>query len=916
MTETEKLYAAFHYLAVFFEDFGKWRRESQSLALPRTLSQLEYDFLFRGTDADIYIPMWASAVLSGMDVLLDQNTLDVIKAYKAHGYTPLGMDGNPPDYIGEMFRYLEYLYRFDRTEEAEGFINSFALDTFRAVYEGVKENTSDEEVLAVCHMAADALNGMGIDAPSEAFESRAWTENAPIEVEEPHFVIQSSYTDCGNKCRIRTTVQEGCVLSIDPEKDSEKYFSYCPRGAAYRKTFLTSRRLRYPMERIGKRFEGKFRRLSWEEAETKVADILRVSHKDGVGSRYAIGGSGVLSVITGGDLTRRLLSVDGGQLGHYGSYSFGSAIVVLPRMFGQTLIGNHESEILNSKLLILWGNNLLTTHFGSEQKRILMEAKARKIPMIVIDPRLSNTALAVGAEWIPIRPGTDAALVAAMSYVIVRESLHNREFLDKYCLGFDDKNMPDGVDGSESYLSYLRGVKDGVEKTPEWASAITGIPAETITSLAIRYATTKYATIMPGLGPQRTLAGEQNYRAIMMLPALIGTYGISGGGVVAWSRPIDGKPVLPMPPNPYPYSIHQFSWPDAIENPENLTPEKGLKGGEKLPVSAQYIFSIASGRLMNQHSDLNHTRKLLLDEGKVKALVLSDLFMTPSARAADLILPSASFFETENINTSWSEEDYILYNNQAIEPVFGSRFEFDWLKGVAEKLGIEDAFLEGRSTMREWLRKCWDDFREGREYLPDFDTLRKKGLALVRNDNPRVTFSNVLDRERPFNTPSGRIELIWKEYIGDKERASLPSYVPTYEGYEASKTSKYPLQLFAFHSKRLCHSIHDNNRLLEELEKPSVWISPEDAEKRGISNGDIVEVFNDRGVSRLPAFVTDRIISGVIAMQEGYWYKPDRNGTDTRGSINVLTFHDRANAIGHATGQHTNLADVRKVINT
>ncbi|MBQ3829902.1 MAG: molybdopterin-dependent oxidoreductase [Spirochaetales bacterium] len=912
MNKIEKLYASFHYLRLFFESFSNWRESSSDLGFPVTLTQLEYDYLFRGTDANIYVPLWASTSLSGMDVLLDNNTLNVIKEYKSNGYQPIGIDGNPPDYIGEQFRYLEYLYRFSMDNEAAEFINEYTLDTFRDMCRALDDCTSDPEISAIRNLASDALNGKGIDVSIDLFDSKKWLRNDSIPLEKPHEVFQSSYSDCGNKCRIRTTVQEGCVLSVDPDKNSEKRFSFCPRGAAYRKTFLSSKRLRYPMERIGDRFEGKFRRITWQEAESKVAEIIRKSHKDGFGSRYVIGGSGVLSVITGGDLTRRLLSADGGQLGHYGSYSFGGAVTVLPRMFGQLLIGNNESEMLNSKLLILWGNNLFTTHFGSEQKNYLMDAKLKGIPIIVIDPRRSNTAIALGAEWIPIRPGTDAALAAAMAYVIEKEGLCDKSFINRYCLGFDKDNMPEGVPFSESYLAYLKGEQDGVEKTPSWASSITGIPETTITSLAIRYAKAKYACIMPGLGPQRTLSGEQNYRAIMMLPALIGSYGKPGGGVIAWARPTGGKPVFPEKHNPYPMSIPQFFWQKAIDDPKSLTTELGLRGGERLESPVKYIFSIASGRLMNQHSDLNYTRKLLLDKEKIEAVVLSDIFMTPSARAADLILPAASFFETENINTPWSDEDYCLYNNKAIDPLFESKFELDWLSEVSRMLGIDESFLEGRTEMRDWLRDSWNSFRNMRPEVPSFEEFRKNGLAIINNPNPTVTFSDLLENDKPFRTQSGRIEILWKDLIGKEGLPSLPSYIPTEEGYEDSKNSKYPLQLIASHSKRLCHSIHDQNRLLEELERPSVWINKEDADQRGISDGDLVEVFNKRGSSRLPAFVTDRIMKGVIAMQEGYWYSPDKNGTDIRGSINVLTFSHKANPIGHSTPQHTNLADVRK----
>ena len=163
-----------------------------------------------------------------------------------------------------------------------------------------------------------------------------------------------------------------------------------------------------------------------------------------------------------------------------------------------------------------------------------------------------------------------------------------------------------------------------------------------------------------------------------------------------------------------------------------------------------------------------------------------------------------------------------------------------------------------------------------------------------------------------FSTPSGKIEIFSKRIydLPKKNIPAIPSYVPAAEGYEDQLRKKYPLQLIGWHTKRRCHTIHDNNPWMEEIEPQRLWISPADAKKRGIRDGCAVEVFNDRGSIRIPAKVTDRIIDGVVAIPEGAWYTPGADGIDKRGSINVLT-SARPTPFAKGNGQHTNLVDVR-----
>ena len=727
-------YAGFHLLRVFFEDLAAWHSVSHLAGISPSLTQQEYDDLFKGTRADVYVPLWASACLSGMDILLNEITLEAVIAYKKHGYAPVRMDGNPPDYIGEQFRFLEYLSRCalrgdrEAARAAEAFIDDFTLDTVRVMATSLRAQTENAEMLAVLTLAERCLAGGGPELAEEllsSFDSWDWTRRPPLPVEDAHVVSQASFNDCGSKCKMLSTVREGCVLSITPDKSTDFQFAGCPRGAAYRATFLSSRRLRYPMERIGRRGEGRFRRIRWDEAVEKVSAAIVKSRCDGPGSRYVLSSAGIRSILQGSMLTKRLLAADGGYLSYYSTYSIGGALPVLPRMFGQLEIANHESEILNAKLLILWGNNLVTNHFGTAQKRLLMQAKDRGTRIIVIDPRQSDTALAAADEWVPIRPSTDSALADAMCWVIREKGLADQRFIDAFCLGMDDAHLPEGVPAGESYFAYLSGARDGVAKTPAWAQAITGIPAETIERLAVEYAQARWGCILLGLGPQRTLNGEQNYRSILALACLTGGLGQPGGGVITWHRPAPPQPETPLLPNPYPASIPAFQWWRAVECPEALDASRGLTGVDKLDGPVHLLFSIASGMLLNQHSDINHTLRILQREDLIEALVLSDVFMTPSARAADLLLPAPSFFETDNISPPWGGENYMLYNHAAIAPLFGARLELEWLIEVSRRIGVEDAFCDGAYTLDDWLRRCWDAYRALTPTAPDFETIKR-----------------------------------------------------------------------------------------------------------------------------------------------------------------------------------------------
>lgn len=278
--------------------------------------------------------------------------------------------------------------------------------------------------------------------------------------------------NCGGRCVICVHMKAGKIDHLTTEgacdvPEGEIPLTACVRGMNYHKTYLGEDRLRYPMKRVGKRGEGKFERISWEEAVDLIAsEWIRIRDTYGPGSRYVNYATGISALNRGNNLVKRLLNLDGGFLDYYNSYSTACIRQATQLMYGTNETGHNPEDWLNANLILLWGHNPEETKFDAVTMYVLLQAKKKGIPIVVVDPRKNDTVLRLNAEWIPIRPATDSAMMDAMAWVIVQEGLQDQAFLDRCCLGFDSEHMPEGVDPSECYLSYLSGEKDGIEKTP------------------------------------------------------------------------------------------------------------------------------------------------------------------------------------------------------------------------------------------------------------------------------------------------------------------------------------------------------------------------------------------------------------------------------------------------------------------
>lgn len=750
--------------------------------------------------------------------------------------------------------------------------------------------------------------------------------------------------NCGSRCALRSHVRDNEVYWVETDNTGEDVYGNhqvraCLRGRSIRRRINHPDRLNYPMKRVGKRGEGKFERISWDEALDTIAGSLKgIVEKYGNEAVYINYSSGIV----GGNITRsspsasiiaRLMAIYGGFLGQYGTYSTAQIAYAMPYTYGSNE-GNSTSDIENTKLVVMFGNNPAETRMsGGGITYFLEQARERSgARMIVIDPRYTDTAAGREDEWIPIRPGTDAALVAGIAWVLINENMVDQPFLDKYCVGYDEKTLPEGAPANGHYKAYILGQgDDGIAKTPQWASAVTGIPADRIVKLAREIGQTKPACICQGWGPQRQANGELTSRAIAMLPVLTGNVGINGGNSGArestYTITIER---MPMPANPVKTKISCFTWTDAIaRGPEMTALRDGVQGKDKLDVPIKFIWNYAGNTLTNQHGDINHTHDVLQDDKKCEMIVVIENFMTSSAMYADILLPDLMTIEQEDIipNDYAGNMGYLIF----IQPVTAPKFErkpIYWITSeIARRLGpdIYQKFTEGR-TQEEWLKYLYAKMLAKDPQLPSYDDLKKMGIYKRKDPAGHyVAYKKFRDdpQANPLKTPSGKIEIYssslakiantWE--IPEGEVISpLPVYASTPEGWDDPARSKYPLQLFGFHYKSRTHSSYGNIDILKAACRQEVWINPIDAQKRGIVSGDTVRVFNGRGEVRIAAKVTPRIMPGVSAMGQGAWHNADMNGdrVDHGGCVNTLTTH-RPSPLAKGNPQHTNLVEIEKV---
>ncbi len=765
----------------------------------------------------------------------------------------------------------------------------------------------------------------------------SWTEFIRIisgkQIEEalykPDAIIETGCPahNCGGRCLLKVHLKNGIIVRIETDEREDSLESpalrACIRGRAYRKRQYHGDRLLHPMLRTGKRGEGNFKRISWDEATDIMAEKLRSCiEKYGNDALFIPYGTGSYNQTNGRKTATRLLNLLGGHLGYYNSYSTACIKQATPYMYGTGITGNQRQDWVNSKYIILWGWNPAEMRDGTNSDYFIMEARKNGAKTVCIDPRMSMSAVALADEWIPIRPGTDAAMMSAMAWIMISENLIDKEFIASHCSGFDQSQMPEGAEKEESYSDYILGNFDGQAKTPEWAAQICGIPAKTIARIAREYATTKPAMLYQGYGMQRRAYGEQPVLAGAALAAITGNIGIKGGWASAYAlQADDGGPlwdVFPEGENPIKAKIPVFLWTEAVLRGTELTEKHGLIGAKKINNNIKLIWSVASNILINQHANVNRSRKILENEELVEFIAVQDQFITPTARYADLLLPAATQFETWGVEDGWMYGDEALLMPKITEAPAEAMSDYRISAAIAKKLGIEKEYTEERNE-KEWIAWSVEQFRESRyPDIPALEDWEKSGKSLyhINVTEPKIAFADFRKdpKNNPLNTPSGKIELfsslLWKKG-NPTEIPAVPKYIQEWESPFGEESKKYPIQAVGHHYMGRVHSTHDNNPWTKEAFPQRLFINPIDAKKRGLENGDFVRIYNDRGSVIQQCRVTQKIMPGVVDLPQGAWWKADKHGNDIGGCINTLT-SERWSPLAFGNTQHTIMVEIEK----
>ncbi|MFY9263421.1 MAG: molybdopterin-dependent oxidoreductase [Actinomycetaceae bacterium] len=785
--------------------------------------------------------------------------------------------------------------------------------------------------------------------------------------------------NCGSRCPLRLEVVDGQVMRILPDDTGTNELGSqsvraCVRGRSMRHRIYNPDRIKKPLKRKEgtKRGDGEWEEISWEQALDEIAAKMEeIKANYGNEAFYVNYGTGVLGATVStswppnATAFARLLNCYGGYLDHYSDYSTAQITAAYPYFYGGWQSSNSLEDAANSKLQVMFGNNPLETRMSGGGLTFVTQQIKKKhgVRTIVIDPRYSETALDLADEWIPVRPGTDAALVAGLIYVMIEENLHDQEFLDKYTIGFDENNMPEGAPANSSYRAYLDGSKDGVEKTPEWASDITGVPAQRIRQLAREIATAKPCAITQGWGSQRHANGENASRAVFLLACATGNPGIPGGGngarEAAAGLPL-GNPMGSTVPNPSMKIIPVFGWMDAVEFGEQMNtynggvmtkPDLGVRDfkvpvdddgnptNTQLEVPLKMLWQYGGNSIVNQTGDNHRTIALLQDESKLELIVNCDIQMTASCRYSDYVLPGTSAAEEFDIHPGANSGTmvYGIISSQAIEPLYECKDIYTICAELAERLGVYDEFTDGKDR-EAWLRATIDEAREADPDLPDYDTWKEMGLYR-KEAEPVVTMADFREDPvaNPLPTPSGKIEIysqrlerMAEKWTFDDFRPAgegdvlkpLPEHVETWEGVLESRESDYPLQMIGHHFKGRTHSSYGNVDWMKEAHRQTVWINPLDAAERGIKNDDEVFVYNERGTVKIPAKVTHRIAPGVVTLPQGAWFDPQAGvkppaaanqdlPVDVGGNTNTLTSH-KPSPLGRGNAVHTTLVQIEK----
>lgn len=750
--------------------------------------------------------------------------------------------------------------------------------------------------------------------------------------------------NCTGACGQLAFVRDGKIVKIQQAADyPDSVYSPrgCMKGLSYHLQIYNQDRVLTPLIRTGERGSGEYREASWEEALDFIASKMTT-----IGDEYGWDSIHVFGQVPGSGYVHKGANYRAAAtLGMTHGTSFdlnGDLPMGMPITFGVQNAEHEAKDWMNSRFLLLVGSNPLETRIPDAH--FIFDALERGARLIVVDPTFSATA-AKADNWLQITPGTDAAFALSMAQVIVSNGLADLDFMRRYTdapllvrvdngkrlresdlddatkiinryvvwdtaagmptpIPLDKLGIPDGIDAAlagtftvklssgqviEVRPGFSFVVDELQEYTPEKTAAITGLDPAIVRSVAIAYATEKPSAIIMGAGSNHWYHGDLQGRALALCAALTGNIGKTGGGFSVYV-------------GQYKVRVKWAPWVNAGESKAKIVASIYFLGGETpqmhqdvpYPKSGYKGLFCTFANLFVQAPDVNKLYKTL---DKLDLIVVVDHQFTDTAAYADVVLPATTWYEKLDM-TATPLHPFLQLQQPAIDPVGESRSELDIWKDLIQRISPEkfQEFwqVDAEDAIRMMLAEggptegiTYEQLQQGpvRLKVPDPDI---PFLAQIQDMEPfpPISLPAAIEKTKIF-VPTGRIEFYKDEDQFLKANEQVPTYRPPFDDH-FNPPAEYPLRLLTPHSKWRIHSTYGNNPWMEEIHggKPPVLIHPNDADARGISDGDAIEVFNTRGRVVAWAQVTSSAQQGTATLHEGWW---PRNFKETTRGVNELT---------------------------
>jgi anaerobic selenocysteine-containing dehydrogenase len=690
----------------------------------------------------------------------------------------------------------------------------------------------------------------------------------PLPLAEPTIVRGACPHDCPDTCAMLVTVENGRATRVagDPDHPFTRGF-LCTKVNRYVERTYHPDRLLHPMRRVGPKGSGRFARVSWDEAVTEIAERLSeiARSSDGPQAILPYSYAGTMGLVQSSSLDRRFFHLLGASMLDRTICSMAGTVGM--RMTLGANIGADAEGMPESDLVLLWGTNTLTSN--PHLWPFVLEARERGAPIIAIDPLRTRTA-AQCDEWIPIRPGTDAALALGMMHVLFARGMEDRDYLARHTLGED------------ALRARVR------EYPPERVATITGLAPEKIVDLAERYGRARAAFIRVNYGLQRHAGGGMAVRTIACLPAVTGQWRRAGGGVqLSTSANFQfNKQALERPDlSPPVRTINMIRLGEAL-----TTPDAGVGGP---PVRALVVYNSNPAAVAPDRNAV--LRGLVRDD---LFTVVLEHFQTDTADWADIVLPATTQLEHWDIHFAYGHH-YVNLNRPSIAPLGEAKPNSEIFRLLALQMGLpREHFAEDDLSL---IRQALDTNAEKLRGVT-LEKLLERGWVRLNVPTPYLPFA-----EGKFLTPSGKCEL-YSERMAQMGLDPLPAFTAPYEFPEnvPELAKRYPLTLISSPAHQFLNTTFVNvDSLRRAAREPECVLHPRDAERRGIPVGARVVIQNDRGAFTAVARVEDSIREGVVWAPSIWWGKFAADGANAN-----QTTSQRETDLGHGPVFYDNLVEV------